>query len=232
VLLGTLARTHLIQPAAGDDRHQMHDLLRAYAASQATDRDSRQARRAALTRLFDYYLATCAAALDCLAPAEKQHRPAPPPSGPAGPELTDQAAALAWLEAELATLTAVVTYTAAHGWASHTTRLATTLLSYLAENHPLRALTIHTHALDAARASGDRAAQAHALVDLGSTHFHRGDYQQALDCYGQALSLAHELDDRFMLARALGSLATVHCALAATTRRSRVTSRPSRYGTA
>jgi tetratricopeptide (TPR) repeat protein len=165
VLLGTLARTHLIQPAAGDDRHQMHDLLRAYAASQATDRDSRQARRAALTRLFDYYLAT-------------------------------------------------------------------TLLSYLAENHPLRALTIHTHALDAARASGDRAAQAHALVDLGSTHFHRGDYQQALDCYGQALSLAHELDDRFMLARALGSLATVHCALAATTRRSRVTSRPSRYGTA
>jgi tetratricopeptide (TPR) repeat protein/DNA-binding XRE family transcriptional regulator len=213
VLLGALARTHLIQPAAGDDRHQMHDLLRAYAASQAADRDSRQARRAALTRLFDYYLAACAAALDCLAPAEKQHRPAPPPAGPAGPDLTDQAAALAWLEAELATLTAVVAYTAAHGWASHTTRLATTLLSYLAENHPLRALTIHTHALDAARASGDRAAQAHALVDLGSTHFHRGDYQQALDCYGQALTLAHELDDRFMLARALGSLATVHCAL-------------------
>ena len=46
-LLGALARTHLIQPADGGDRHQMHDLLRAYAASQAADRDSRQARRAA-----------------------------------------------------------------------------------------------------------------------------------------------------------------------------------------
>ena len=211
-LLGLLARAHLIQ-SAGGGRYSLHDLLRAYAASQAAQCDSRQARRAALTRLFDYYLATCADALDCLAPAEKQHRPARPPAGPAVPELRGQADALAWLEAELGTLTAVAAYTAAHGWASHTTRLAATLLSYLAENHPLVALTIHTHALDAARASADRAAQAHALVDLGSTHFNRGDYQQAVNCYRQALTLAHELDDRFMLARALGSLATVHCAL-------------------
>jgi tetratricopeptide (TPR) repeat protein/DNA-binding XRE family transcriptional regulator len=211
-LLGVLARAHLIQPAGGG-RYGLHDLLRAYAASQAAHRDSRQARRAALTRLFDYYLATCADALDCLAPAEKQHRPARPPAGPAVPELPGQAAALAWLEAELATLTAVVAYTAAHGWASHTTRLATTLCSYLDENHPLQAVIIHSHALDAARASADRAAQAHALVDLGRTHFQRGDYQQAIDCYRQALTLARELDDRFMLARALGSLATVHCAL-------------------
>jgi tetratricopeptide (TPR) repeat protein len=217
-LLGLLARAHLIQPAGGG-RYGLHDLLRAYAASESAHRDSRQARRAALTRLFDYYLAACADALDCLSPAEKQRRPARPPSGPSGPsgpavpEVSGPAAALAWLDAELATLTAVVAYTAVHGWASHTTRLAATLCSYLDENHPLQAVTIHSHALDAARASADPAAQAHALVDLGRTHFDRGDYQQAIDCYGQARTLASELDDRFTLARALGSLATVQCAL-------------------
>jgi tetratricopeptide (TPR) repeat protein/DNA-binding XRE family transcriptional regulator len=211
-LLGLLTRAHLIQ-LTGGGRYGMHDLLRAYAASQAAQCDGRQTRRAALTRLFDYYLATCAAALDCLAPAERQHRPATPPAAPAVPNLPDRTAALAWLEAELVTLTAVAAYTAVHGWASHTTRLATILTSYLDENHPLQAVTIHTHALDAARASADQAAQAHALVDLGRTHFQRGDYQQAIDCYDQALTLARELNDHSMLARALGSLATAHGAL-------------------
>ena len=45
----------------------MHDLLRAYAASQATTHDTEEARREALTRLFDYYLAACATAMDHLA---------------------------------------------------------------------------------------------------------------------------------------------------------------------
>jgi tetratricopeptide (TPR) repeat protein/transcriptional regulator with XRE-family HTH domain len=211
-LLGRLARAHLIQPTGGG-RYGLHDLLRAYAASQAARCDSGPDQRAALTRLFDYYLATCSVALDCLTPAERQHRPAPPPAGPAVPDLPDRAAALAWLKTELATLTAVAAYTAAHGWASHTTRLAATLNGYLDEYQPLQAVTIHTHALEAAQASTDRAAQAHALVDLGRTHFQRGDYLQATDCYRQALTLARELDDRFMVARALGSLATAHCAL-------------------
>jgi hypothetical protein len=65
--LAGLARAHLIQ-TAGPGRYQMHDLLRAYAASH----DSDQARQATLTRLFDYYLATSATAADCLSPA---HRP-------------------------------------------------------------------------------------------------------------------------------------------------------------
>ena len=211
-LLGLLARAHLIQPADGG-RYGLHDLLRAYAASQATRRDSKQDRQAALTRVFDYYLAACGAALDCLAPAERQHRPGPPPTAPAMPDLPGRAAALDWLKVELATLTTVAAYAAAHGWAGHATRLAAILSSYLDENHPLQAVIIHTHALDAARASADRAAQAFALVDLGRTHFQRADYQQAIDRYGQALVLARELDDRSTVARALGSLATVHCAL-------------------
>ena len=91
-LLGVLARVHLIQPAS-PGRHQMHDLLRAYAASQAGCHDSDQARHAALTRLFDYYLAASAAAVDCLSPANRNWRPDPPLVTTPVPKFSDPAAA-------------------------------------------------------------------------------------------------------------------------------------------
>jgi tetratricopeptide (TPR) repeat protein/transcriptional regulator with XRE-family HTH domain len=208
-LIGTLARAHLLQPAAGG-RYQMHDLLRAYAAQQTARHDSRPARRAALTRLFDYYLAATAAALDTLAPAERQRRPDPPRAAAAVPGLSDPAAAVAWLDAELATLAAVAAHAAAHGWPGHTTRLAATLFRYLNQGHALQSLTINGCALNAAQASGDRAAQARALTDLASAHHQRGNHQQALDCYRQALDLARDLDDRRTLARATANLGRLH----------------------
>ena len=54
----------------------MHDLLRAYAADLAASEDSDPERHAALTRLFDYYVAAAAAAMDTLVPAERHIRPA------------------------------------------------------------------------------------------------------------------------------------------------------------
>ena len=56
----------------------MHDLLRAYARELAA-RDGEDEQQAALTRLFDHYLHTAAAAMDILYPAER-HRPAPHPA--------------------------------------------------------------------------------------------------------------------------------------------------------
>ena len=124
-LLDGLARAHLIH-AAGPGRYQMHDLLRGYAAHLAARHDTGQARRAARAGLFDYYLTASAAAMACLAPAEHHQRHRPPPAGMPVPQFGDRAAARAWLDTELSTLTAVVTYTATYGWPSHTTRLATT----------------------------------------------------------------------------------------------------------
>ena len=96
----------------------MHDLLRAYAAEQAAGQDSEQERRAALTRLFDYYLATAAAAADTLFPADPD-QPAPPrPAGPVSP-VTTPAAALAWLDAQRSALVAVAAHAADHGWPGH-----------------------------------------------------------------------------------------------------------------
>ena len=72
-LLDLLAQVHLLESASGR-RYSMHDLLRAYATELATVEDDNR-QRAALQRLFDYYLATAAAAMDKLYPAESHWRP-------------------------------------------------------------------------------------------------------------------------------------------------------------
>ncbi|HEY3733005.1 MAG TPA: tetratricopeptide repeat protein [Streptosporangiaceae bacterium] len=207
-LLGLLARAHLIQPAGG--RYGMHDLLRAYAAGQAAARDTEEARRAALTRLFDYYLATCAAAMDCLALAERHHRPDPPPAGTPVPGFGDPAAARAWLDTELATLVAVATYTVSHGWPGHTIRLAQTLHRYFDGVDDTAGLTICRHALAAAEDAGDRDAQARTLTTLGVIYGRRGSYQRAADCHQQAFALARDTGDRLTQGWALGNLGLIH----------------------
>jgi hypothetical protein len=75
-LLDQLTRAYLIHPTR-PGRYGMHDLLRAYAAEQAVH-DTEPDRRAALTRLFDHYLHTAAAAMDTLYPAERHRRPSIP----------------------------------------------------------------------------------------------------------------------------------------------------------
>ncbi len=208
-LLAGLARAHLIAPA-GPGRYGMHDLLRAYAVGLAAAYDPDQARRAALTGLFDYYLAGCAAAMDCLAPAERHHRPGAPPAAAAVPELGDRVAARAWLDAELATLVAAAAYTASNGWPGHTTRLAATIHRYLTYGHDAEGLTICGHALNAAQDSGDRAARAHMLTNTGAFHANQSRYQLAADYHQQALALARDIGDKLVQARALGNLGVVH----------------------
>jgi DNA-binding SARP family transcriptional activator/Tfp pilus assembly protein PilF len=200
--LAELARAHLVQPAA-PGRYQMHDLLRAYAASLATTGDRNEARQAALTRLFDYYLATCAAAADCLSPGDRTWRPDPPPTATPTPQLSDPAAAQAWLDAELPTLVKVAEYTAGHGWPGHAGRLGATLHTYVnSTGHFIEGIILGSHALEAARGSGDRAAQAAALRRLGNYHCHQGRLRQATGCLREAVALARDLGDRFAQAHA------------------------------
>jgi tetratricopeptide (TPR) repeat protein/transcriptional regulator with XRE-family HTH domain len=210
-LLATLARTHLIQPAGrAPGRYGLHDLLRAYAAGQAAEHDGEEAGRAALTRLFDYYLAACIAAMDRLALDEPQHRPAPPPVSTPVPQFADPAAARSWLDAELATLVAVAAHTAEHGWPEHTIRLARALQRYLDGVHDSAGLAICGHALQAARACGDRGAQASTLTILGVIYGRQGRYPQATECHQEALVLATQTGDRLTQGWALGNLALIH----------------------
>jgi Domain of unknown function (DUF4062)/NB-ARC domain len=179
-----LVRANLIFPTPAA-RYGMHDLLRAYAAAQVYRYDTDDDRRAALTRLFDYYLYLAAAAMDVLIPAEHHRRPSIElPAQPVpGPSLTSTGEARAWLDAHRATLTAVAVFTARHGWPSHAIRLSSIVWRYLDNGgHYPEAITIATQAHFAARQVGDLPGQARALNNLGLVDWEQGriSRQQAI----------------------------------------------------
>ncbi|HEV2374037.1 MAG TPA: tetratricopeptide repeat protein, partial [Streptosporangiaceae bacterium] len=164
---------------------------------------------AALTRLFDYYLAASAAAMDGLAPALRHRRPDPPPTAAPLPDVGEATRARAWLDKELATLATVAAHTAGHGWPTHTTRLADTISgSYLDIDHYTDGVVILRHAVAAAQSCGNDAAQARALIGLGHIHSRGGRPGQAARCLGQAIDLAASTDDRLLQARSLGASAS------------------------
>src|SRR5262249_19280801 len=94
--LDRLAPAHLLHPA-GPGRYGMHDLLRASATGLTTAEDSGTDRGAASTRLYDYSLATAAAAtqrLDLLDAHDRSDLPQPPTHTP---DMADPETARRWL---------------------------------------------------------------------------------------------------------------------------------------
>ncbi|MBV9448816.1 MAG: tetratricopeptide repeat protein [Streptosporangiaceae bacterium] len=205
--LEKLTQAHLIQPAT-PDRYSMHDLLRAYARDLAATQDGDQEQRAALTRLFDYYLNAAATAKHILVAIGRQAR-VPAPASPA-PPLTDSVTARAWLDSERATLVAVAVHAAQDGWPGHVTRLSTTLLQYLDTNdYYHEGITIHGLACRAAHQIGDRAAEATALIGLGRIDLQQGRHQQALSRFEEARDLYRSVSDRVGQADAANNLGSV-----------------------
>jgi DNA-binding SARP family transcriptional activator/tetratricopeptide (TPR) repeat protein len=203
-VLGQLARSYLIQ-RAGPERYGMHDLLRAYAAEQAIDQDSEPERRAALTRLFDHYLAAAAAAADIMFPADPDRPQISTPASPA-PPVTSPAAARAWLDAQRAALVAAAAHAASHGWPGHAIGLAATVFRYTDVGYFADAAAMHSHARRAAAQTGDRAAEAAALTMLGVADAAQGRFRPAISHLEQALALCRMTGDWVGQARALVSL--------------------------
>jgi tetratricopeptide (TPR) repeat protein len=206
--LDVLARAHLVQPTS-TRRYGMHDLLRAYATTLATAADSAEDARAASDRLFDYYLATAATAMNTLHPAESQHRPHVLPATTPAPDLADVDAARSWLDIERPTLVLVAAHTAEHGWPTHTVRLAATLHRYLIGGHHTDALAIHGHAHRAARQTGDPAGEAAALLGLGVAQVWLGGTESGADHLHRALALFRQSGHRNGEIRALNNLAGI-----------------------
>jgi DNA-binding SARP family transcriptional activator/Tfp pilus assembly protein PilF len=210
-LLSLLARAHLIQPVH-HERYAMHDLLGAYARTLVAEAPhGTEERQAALTRLFDHYLATAAAAMEALAPTEQNRLPyvaAAVAALPAtAPPVADPDQARAWLDRERAVLVAATAHAGIHGWANHATRLAATLARYLVTGgHNMDAVAIHGHALRAARHARDRGAEAKALVDLGEVRWRLGYSAQEAAQYEKALVVLRENGDWAGEARAHGNL--------------------------
>jgi tetratricopeptide (TPR) repeat protein/transcriptional regulator with XRE-family HTH domain len=202
--LDLLTRAHLIHPTR-PGRYGMHDLLRGYAAGRGAEEPTADP---AQHRLFDYYLATVAAAVDVLYPAEAGRRPQLPPAATPTPPLAGPYEARSWLDAERAALTSVVTHTANHGWPTHAIGLATALFRYLG-SHPTDALIIHGQALDAARRAADPAGEAQALNGLGFAHLRLGRHGLATEHFALALGAFRRAGDETGEARACNNLGLV-----------------------
>ncbi len=202
-LLDVLTRAHLLH-RAGPHRFGMPDLLRVYAVELAGGQETE-----ALTRLLDHYLHTITTAMNRLTPSGDLHR-RPAPATPS-PDLTTDAAALAWADAERVNLVAAVKHAAAHGHPTHAIRLATVLSHYLdISGHHDDALAVQTDALRTARDLGDQAGEVTMLAGIGTVAFRRGDYQRAAGLYRQAVDLHGTSGEHAELARRLVVLGNSH----------------------
>jgi tetratricopeptide (TPR) repeat protein len=211
--LRDLCGDHLLQQTTSG-RYGFHDLVRAFAADRTVDQDRPPQRRDALTRLFDFYLATAATAMDVAYPHERRHRPAIPAAGTPTPELADRKRADHWLDNELANLLAAAAHATQHGWHEYTWHLSATLDQHLRTRGLYRdAQTLHQHALQLARQFGNPSAEMNALNNLGSVHWVLGHYEQADDHFRRAVEVARAAGDRTGELLALIGLGDVHRAL-------------------
>jgi tetratricopeptide (TPR) repeat protein len=207
-LLDQLARAYLLQPT-GLGRYGQHDLLRGYARELAGQHESDLDRQAALTRLFDYYLAATAAASGMLFPSQRHRLPRLPEPGPL-PPLDDAATARAWLDEHRPGLVLVAGYLAEHDWPSHVTRLAVILYSYLIRGgYYTEAIAINGHALRAAGRHGDQSGAAAARQGLGAAALQQGRFAEATDQLRQAAVLYHGQGDQLGEAYALSNLGLI-----------------------
>jgi tetratricopeptide (TPR) repeat protein len=207
--LSALAADHLLQQTR-PGRFVFHDLVRAYVSARSTDEDSPRARRAAVDRLVDHYLASSSAAMDVLHPAEKQLRPPAPAVETPVPAFADPDAALAWLDLERSTL---ITVAATPGRPDHAIRLSRVLFRYLNDGHHAAALAVHGHARAAAQDLGDLVAEARVLNLLGATYTRLGQYADSAGHLRQALRLLARAGDRAAEAPILSNLGQVETRL-------------------
>lgn len=194
-LLTTLIQAYLLKEHT-PGRYHLHDLLRIYAAEQATKEESEPQRQAALHRVLDHYLHSGVAAARYLDPHKTLITLRALQQGTIPYRVTNHAEALEWFTAEHAVLLAAIDYAATHSFDIYAWQLPwalATFLDWTGRWHDYAA-TQQT-AVAAASRLGDRIAQAIAYHALGHAHTQLGRYADALGYLQQALTLYQGLGD-------------------------------------
>ncbi|NYI93406.1 DNA-binding SARP family transcriptional activator/Tfp pilus assembly protein PilF [Amycolatopsis endophytica] len=189
------------------DRYRLHNLLAEYARGLARDSEPEPARRAAITRVLDFYLHTAARATHLIYPGKEVDLAGAAPVH--GPVMPDREAAKRWLEAERPCLIAAVSLAAGQGWPTHAWQLTRCLRAYLylygySHDHDW----VHTHeaALSAATAARDEAGEAHTRSDLAAAYLHHGRAADARAQFLRAIDLHRARGERELEAASLNAL--------------------------
>jgi tetratricopeptide (TPR) repeat protein/transcriptional regulator with XRE-family HTH domain len=194
--LTELSRAHLISEHV-PGRYALHDLLRAYAASQAHATDSDTSQREATGRVLDYYLHTAYCAARLLEPTRTPITLAATSPGVTPGHIADLEQAMAWFQAEQQTLLAAITLAAGSGFDIHAWQLPWTMSDFLGrKGHWLQWAESGQSGLAAATRLEDTAAQAvcHRLLSVAWNR--QGDQDRALTHLTECLKLYRQLGDR------------------------------------
>ena len=195
-VLGGLAQAHLAETAPGTaGRWRMHDLLRLYAGRVSDEHAGADDREQARDRLLGYYLRTAEAA--------NAHLRALP--GTAVPDtFTGRDDALAWLDAERASLVAAVGMAADTGRDQAAMDLALALAEYFEWRRRFDDwLATAAISLDAARRLSDRHREAAALINLAGALNWLQRFEEVITACQDAAAIYREIGDRHGEADAL-----------------------------
>jgi DNA-binding SARP family transcriptional activator/Tfp pilus assembly protein PilF len=205
--LRELARSHMVAeylPA----RYTFHDLLRAYAADQAERHDPEPERRAAAHRVLDHYLHTAMAASNRFSPFRSPLQLTGPQPGVAPADVTDKDQAMAWFDAEVPVLLALIAFADASDFDTHAWQIPWTLGPFFNRRGLWQDYTATQQiALAAATRLDDTLALAHAHHLLGHVQSQTGAYEAADPNFRRALDEFRELGDRANEAVVLNGLA-------------------------
>ncbi|AOS63282.1 AfsR/SARP family transcriptional regulator [Actinoalloteichus hymeniacidonis] len=189
--LRRLAEAHLVEP--GENRgFRLHDVVREYAMELGSERDSAEARAAALGRLLAYYQQTVEAAVHHIIPPHD--RPARTPA--TQHHFADRATALAWLDSQQVNVVILVEQAAEQGRVRAAWQLADALWRYLLfRRHITYWLSTHRVALRSAELAGDRIGEAITLTHLAIGTFSAGRFHEAQRLADRALILHQRSGD-------------------------------------
>jgi tetratricopeptide (TPR) repeat protein len=205
-LTSALLRAQVLrEPIHG--RIEMHDLVRTYAAELLNQEDDESVRRAALARVFDYYLHTAERADHVLSPNRFRVPLAGTPHP--GPRIETHQQALTWIDAERSALVALFGIDDpeldAQRW-----QLAYTLRGYFFLTKDWDAWTqTHQLALAAAERLDDITAQASTHNNLGLALLEHGDHAAAAPHYQRAQELFERVGDLRGASNAMGNYAWI-----------------------
>ena len=196
--LEALARAHLIDHGSSYGRWRMHDLVYLYAQQISHSHADTDRRELARDRLLGYYLG--------MARAADAHLRALP--GMAVPEaFTARDDALAWLDAERASMVAAVSMAAGTGRDQVALSLPLALPEYLAWRRRFDDwLATTAISLNAARRLGDRHSEGQALNNLGLALRGVRRFGEAITAHQDAAVIYRETGDRHSEGMALNNL--------------------------
>ena len=195
-------------------RFRFHQLIRLYAREMAVHVESPESRSAVLARGYG----ACLTLAERLDQRLRRHTKLVSSGRPRSPinelvEPSDSVDPTISLVAERGTLVAAVHACAGLGWSDLAWDLGLTLQRFLESQHHFHDwLEVATAGLGAARASGDRHAEAAVLCSLGELHAVQDHYVAATEAFQHALTVARGGGHDRVEARALLGLSVTHTA--------------------